>query len=45
MKEADHPVLVLKVLQWGWSEGEEPARRKWQPTFRLGGAGLLSASA
>ncbi len=32
MKGTDDPVLVLKVLQWGWSGGDEPARgKRWSP--------------
>jgi hypothetical protein len=42
---ADHPVLVRKTLQWGWSEGDEPAHSKRRSTRQLGGTGLLSASA
>ena len=41
MKGADHPVIVMKSLQWRWSEGDESVRRKIQPTRILGGANFF----
>ena len=38
---ADHPVIVMKSLQWRWIEGDEPARSKRWSTGKLGGTGIL----
>ena len=29
MKGADHPVVVSKVLKWGWSKGDESVHREY----------------
>jgi hypothetical protein len=44
MKGTDHPVVVLKVLLWGWSEGDEPARdKRWSTPLKRGMSRVLFA--